>query len=100
MDGPPLLSPKELAFFAREGYTLGRAFHMVDDIDGLYYHEDPRGMADDYRADLTMMAEQGFDILLISTRDGRRNIPERAFQALKELCGEPIADGPGGVAWR
>jgi hypothetical protein len=36
---------------------------------------------------------------LISTKDGRRNIPERAFQALRQLCGEPIADGPGGVAW-
>jgi hypothetical protein len=90
---------ERIEFFAREGYTLGRAFHMVDDIDGLYYHEDPRGMAEDYRADLTMMSEQGFDILLISTRDGHRNIPERAFQALKALCGEPIADGPGGVAW-
>ena len=46
-----------------------------------------------------MLKEQGFDILLISTKDGRRNIPDRAFQALRRLCGEPIVDGPGGVAW-
>jgi hypothetical protein len=90
---------ERIEFFAREGYTLGRSMHLVDDINGLYYHEDPRGMQDDYREDLTMLKEQGFDILLISTKDGRRNIPERAFQALRQLCGEPIADGPGGVAW-
>jgi len=90
---------ERIEFFAREGFTLARSMHIVDDINGLYYHEDPRGMADDYREDLTMLSEQGFDILLISTKDGRRNIPERAFQALRKLCGEPIADGPGGVAW-
>ena len=73
--------------------------HIVDDINALYYHEDPRGMEDDYREDLTMLRENGFDLLLITTKDGRRNIPERAFQALLRLCGEPIVDGPGGVAW-
>ena len=82
----------------RRRHTLARSMHIVDDINGLYYHEDPR-MADDYREDLTMLKEQGFDILLISTKDGRRNIPERAFEALNKLCGMPIADGPGGVAW-
>jgi len=90
---------ERIEFFAREGHTLARSLHIVDDINGLYYHEDPRGMSDDYREDLTMLKEQGFDILLISTKDGRRNIPERAFQALRRLCGEPIVDGPGGVAW-
>ena len=90
---------ERIEFFARQGYTLARSLHIVDDINGLYYHEDPRGMSDDYREDLTMLKEQGFDILLISTKDGRRNIPERAFQALRRLCGEPIVDGPGGVAW-
>ena len=90
---------ERIEFFARQGYTMARSLHIVDDINGLYYHEDPRGMADDYREDLTMLKEQGFDILLISTKDGRRNIPERAFQALRRLCGEPIVDGPGGVAW-
>lgn len=90
---------ERIEFFARDGYTLARSMHLVDDINGLYYHEDPRGMQDDYREDLTMLREQGFDILLISTKDGRRNVPERAFQALRRLCGEPIVDGPGGVAW-
>lgn len=90
---------ERIEFFARDGYTLARSMHIVDDINGLYYHEDPKGMADDYREDLTMLKEQGFDILLISTKDGRRNIPERAFEALNKLCGMPIADGPGGVAW-
>jgi hypothetical protein len=90
---------ERIEFFAREGHTMARSLHIVDDINGLYYHEDPRGMSDDYREDLTMLKEQGFDILLISTKDGRRNIPERAFQALRRLCGEPIVDGPGGVAW-
>lgn len=90
---------ERIEFFARDGYTLARSMHLIDDINGLYYHEDPRGMQDDYREDLTMLREQGFDILLISTKDGRRNVPERAFQALRRLCGEPIADGPGGVAW-
>jgi len=90
---------ERIEFFAREGHSLARSMHIVDDINGLYYHEDPRGMNDDYREDLTMLKEQGFDILLISTKDGRRNIPDRAFQALRRLCGEPIVDGPGGVAW-
>ncbi len=90
---------ERIEFFARDGYTLARSLHLVDDINGLYYHEDPRGMEDDYREDLTMLSEQGFDILLIPTKDGRRNIPERVFQSLRKLCGEPIADGPGGVAW-
>ena len=90
---------ERIEFFARDGHTLARSMHIVDDINGLYYHEDPRGMSDDYREDLTMLKEQGFDILLISTKDGRRNIPDRAFQALRRLCGEPIVDGPGGVAW-
>jgi len=90
---------ERIEFFARDGYTLARSMHLIDDINGLYYHEDPRGMQEDYREDLTMLKEQGFDILLISTKDGRRNVPERAFQALRRLCGEPIADGPGGVAW-
>ena len=90
---------ERIEFFARGGHTLARSMHIVDDINGLYYHEDPRGMEDDYREDLTMLREQGFDILLISTKDGRRNIPERAFDSLNKLCGMPIADGPGGVAW-
>lgn len=90
---------ERIEFFARDGYTLARSIHLIDDINGLYYHEDPRGMSDDYREDLTMLKEQGFDILLISTKDGRRNIPDRAFKALRRLCGDPIADGPGGVAW-
>ena len=90
---------ERIEFFAREGHTLARSMHIIDDINGLYYHEDPRGMNEDYREDLTMLKEQGFDILLISTKDGRRNIPDRAFQALRRLCGEPIVDGPGGVAW-
>jgi hypothetical protein len=90
---------ERIEFFARDGYVLARSMHLVDDINGLFYHEDPRGMMDDYREDLTMLRELGFDIILLSTKEGKRNIPDRAFQALRRLCGVPIASGKGGVAW-
>ena len=90
---------ERIEFFARDGYVLARSMHLIDDINGLFYHEDPRGMMDDYREDLTMLKEQGFDIILLSTKEGKRNIPDRAFKSLRRLCGVPIASGKGGVAW-
>jgi hypothetical protein len=72
---------------------------LLGDIYGLYFHESSTGLQGDYREDIGMLKELGYDVLLIATKDGSRQIPERARYALNKRFGDPLVDGPGGVAW-
>ncbi len=90
---------ERVEFFARDGFRATRSMTLLNDIYGVYYHDAIVGMQGDYREDIGMLRELGFDILLIATRDGRRQVPDRAYNALVRLCGEPIVSGAGGVAW-
>jgi hypothetical protein len=90
---------ERVEFFARDGYLATRSMTLLNDIYGVYFHQSSKGLQGDYREDIGMLRELGFDILLIATKDGARQIPDRAMAAMSERFGAPIADGPGGVAW-
>ena len=90
---------ERVEFFARDGYLATRSMTLLNDIYGIYFHQSSKGLQGDYREDIGMLREMGFDILLIATKDGARQVPDRAMSAMNERFGTPIADGPGGVAW-
>jgi hypothetical protein len=90
---------ERIEFFARDGFRATRSMTLLGDIYGLYFHESSTGLQGDYREDIGMLKDLGYDVLLIATKDGSRQIPERARYALNKRFGDPLVDGPGGVAW-
>jgi hypothetical protein len=91
---------ERIEYFARDGYNHIRAMTLMHDIEGVYYHNRMDDLTGEYRDDLFMLDELGYDYLLFATQRGSRNVPDRARAALNRLCGNPVVDGPGGVVWR
>jgi len=90
---------ERIEFFARDGFQAARSMTLLNDIYGVYFHESSTGLQGDYREDIGMLREMGFDILLIATKDGARQVPGRAMNSINRRFGDPIVNGPGGVAW-
>jgi hypothetical protein len=90
---------ERIEYFARDGYNHIRSMTLFHDIEGVYYHGKATGLTGQYREDLFMLRDLGYDYLLFATRQGSRDVPERARAALTRLCGAPIVDGRGGVVW-
>jgi len=90
---------ERVEFFARDGFRAIRTMPFINDIYAVYFHRVHKGLSGDYREDFGLLKLLGFDILLFTTKDGARQVPMLAQRAITEICGEPIVNGKGGMAW-
>lgn len=84
---------ERIEHFAREGAREVGALGLVTDLEPLYNRQ-PGGLPrpiPDYRGDLVLLRELGFQELLVNYRGGRERLPEGLVAALGALCGEPLA---------
>ncbi len=84
---------ERIEHFAREGSRFVAALGLVSDLEPLYNRQ-PGGLprpAADYRGDLALLREAGFQELLVNYRGGRERIPDGLVDALGALCGPPLA---------
>ena len=84
--------------FAGDGVLVVGALPLVDDLEPLYNRQ-PGGLAGDYRADLALLRDAGFEELLVNYRGGRERMPDGLVDALTGLCGPPVARGAATAMW-
>lgn len=89
---------ERLEFFARDGTLLVASLKLVEDLEPAYLRQ-PVHVRRDYRSDVFVLREAGFQEVLITYQGGRQPVPPDLLVELEAVFGVPRVESPSAVLY-